>query len=109
MNSGAARTSNMTAKTTTSAPRAPTETNLEIVRLVIMRFAQKESCRTTELTRPRGSANFNLQKLHAKHTSAGRVQRFVIWRRSLVCVWRKEFYVIEGAAYFNNERTISEI
>src|SRR5215471_13055656 len=33
--------------------------------------------RTVELTRPRGSANCNLQKLHAKHAIAARVQRFV--------------------------------
>jgi hypothetical protein len=32
---------------------------------------------TVELTRPRGSANFDLQKLHAKHALAARVQRFV--------------------------------
>jgi hypothetical protein len=43
----------MTPKKTTSAPKAPTETNLEIVRLVMVRFVQKESCRTAELTRRR--------------------------------------------------------
>src|SRR5687768_4244765 len=37
----------------------------------------KSSRRTVELTRPRGSANSDLQKLHAKHAFAARVQRFV--------------------------------
>jgi hypothetical protein len=35
--------------------------------------------RTVELTSPRGSANFDLHKLHAKHASAARVQR-IIWK-----------------------------
>jgi hypothetical protein len=39
-------------------------------------IVESERCGTTaELTRPRGSANFDLQKLHAKHAPAARVQR----------------------------------
>jgi hypothetical protein len=40
----------MKPKTTTSAPKAPTETYLEIFGLVMVRFVQKESCRTVEFT-----------------------------------------------------------
>src|SRR5215471_12118373 len=42
--------------------------------------------RTAELTRPRASANFGLQKLHAKHAIAARVQRFVVRQLARPCL-----------------------
>ena len=41
------------------------------------RFIMRESNITPELTRPRGSANFDLQTLLEKHAIAARVQRLL--------------------------------
>jgi hypothetical protein len=37
-----------------------------------------------ELTQPRGSANFDSQRLLEKHAIAARIQRFVRWRLAIV-------------------------
>ena len=59
---------------------ARVESKLELVGST--KFPEQRSRRTPELTRPRGSANFDLQKLLEKHAIAARVQRFVGHRRS---------------------------
>jgi hypothetical protein len=53
-------------------------------------------------------SSFDLSRLMRNSLPVAPVQRFVIWRPSLVCVWRKEFHVVEGAADFNDDGTVSE-
>ena len=62
--------------------------------------------RTTseKLMRPRGSANFELQKLHANQAPAARVQRFVGLRPWLRAATRR--YSIQCGANFVRRNTV---
>ena len=56
---------------------SPARENRRIEGLTLVSVHREALRPTAELTRPRGSVNSNLQKLHAKHAPAARVQRFV--------------------------------
>src|SRR5438105_3160683 len=61
-------------------------------------LAMIERSITSELTRRRGSANSNLEKLHAKYAPAARVQRFVGLRPTLE-TWKQRDAMIYGLSF----------